>query len=52
MHYFVSVPLVTRSGVPVSIDLMAQPVVRGLAGLGIKHGGPFEWHLLRTLGGP
>jgi len=36
----------------VSIDLMAQPVVQGLAGLGIKHGVPFEWHLLHTLGGP
>ena len=51
LHYFVSVPVVTRNGVPVSIDLMAQPVVRELAGLEIKHGVPFEWHLLHMLGG-
>jgi hypothetical protein len=31
---------------------MVQSVVRGLAGLEIKHGVPFEWHLLQTLGGP
>lgn len=42
--------LETQNEVLLSIDLMAQAVVREHAGLETKHGVPFKLHLLHTSG--